>query len=184
MTDIFTCRRGITNCQINMTSKLRFEHKALKSAPLSKGALLLVMLDRRFYIKILGSVSKKLWAVEHHCSLSFLYSTRNKETLNYTHTLLAIHWAISIKTFHFAIIPDWNLIYCHMFGNHPNFRKYWFHAKQSQVLPKQVLIKWMYFQIFFSLWELWQITDMLYVREIAEHFLIVTDVYIFMLHNL
>ena len=93
-----------------MTSKLRFEPKTLKSLPLSKEALLLVMLDRRFHIKVLGSVSKKLWAVEYHCSLSSLYSVRNKEILNCIHTLFAIHWAVFIKTFHFALIPDWNLI--------------------------------------------------------------------------
>ena len=38
--------------QSYMTSKLRFEPKALKSALLSKGALLLVMLDRRVHIKV------------------------------------------------------------------------------------------------------------------------------------
>ena len=53
------------------------------------------------------------------------------------------------------------------------------------VLSKQVLIKWMHFLSKWvhalSLEELQQITDMLYVRENAEKFLIVTDVYIFML---
>ena len=93
----------------DMTSKLRFEPKTLKSASLSKEALLLVMLDRHFHIKALGNVSKKLWAVEHHYSLS-LYSIGNKEILNCIHTLFAIHWAVFIKTFHFALIPNWNLI--------------------------------------------------------------------------
>ena len=129
-----------------MTSKLRFERKAFKSAPLSKGALLLVMLVRRFHIKVLGNVSKKLWAVEHHCSLSSLYSTRNKEILNCINTLFAIHWAL-----HFAIISNGNLIYCSIVVNHWNFRKYWFHAKQSQVLWKQVWSKGMYFQNVLSL---------------------------------
>ena len=48
------------------------------------------------------------------------------------------------------------------------------------VLSKQVLGKWMHLQKVLSLWVLQQITDMLYVREIAEKPLIVTDVYIFM----
>ena len=41
-----------------MTSKLRFERKTLKSTPLSKGALLLVMLIRRFHIKFLEMFRK------------------------------------------------------------------------------------------------------------------------------
>ena len=43
-----------------MTSKLRFEPKALKSTPLSKGALLLGMFEWRFHINVLGNVLKKL----------------------------------------------------------------------------------------------------------------------------
>ena len=61
-----------------------------------------------------------------------------------------------------------------------------FHTNSHwNVLSKQVLIKWMHFLSKWvhalSLEELQQITDMLYVRENAEKFLIVTDVYIFML---
>ena len=37
------------------------------------------------------------------CSLSSLYLTRNKEILKCTHTLLAIHWAVLIKTFHISL---------------------------------------------------------------------------------
>ena len=56
------------------------------------------------------------------CSLSSLYLTHNKEILKCIHTLLAIHWAVFIKTFRFAIIPDWNLIYFPIVGNQSNFR--------------------------------------------------------------
>ena len=50
------------------------------------------------------------------------------------------------------------------------------------VSSKQALSKWMHSQQILTLWELQQITDMLYVRKVPEH--IVTDVYIFMLLNL
>ena len=43
-----------------MTSKLHFEPYTLKSTPLSKGALLLVMLEQCFHIKAVGNVSKEL----------------------------------------------------------------------------------------------------------------------------
>ena len=127
----------------------------MKSTLLSKGSLLLVMLERRFHTKILGNVSKKLWAVEHHCSLSSLYSTCKKEILNCTHTLLAIHWAVFIKTLHSSLIPDsCNLVSCPIVGNHSNFRKYWFHVKQSHKrFGEQVLNKWMHFQNILSLQE-------------------------------
>ena len=48
-----------------------FSALSLENHTLSKGALLLVMLERDFPIKVLGNVSKKLWTVEHHCSLSW-----------------------------------------------------------------------------------------------------------------
>ena len=47
-------------------------------------------------------------------------------------------------------------------------------------LSKQVLINWMHFQLALFSWELQQITDMFYVREIAEKFLSTCIVYIFM----
>ena len=50
------------------------------------------------------------------------------------------------------------------------------------VSSKQALSKWMHSQHILTLWELQQITDMLYVRKVPEH--IVTDVCIFMLLNL
>ena len=43
-----------------MIRKLRCKRKALKSTPLAKGALLIVMFEWRFHIKISGNVSKKL----------------------------------------------------------------------------------------------------------------------------
>ena len=65
------------------------------------------------------------WTVEHHCSLSPLYSTWNKE-------IHAIHWAVFIKTLRLALISDyWNLVWFPIVGNHSNFRKRWFHAKKS-----------------------------------------------------
>ena len=48
-------------------------------------------------------------------------------------------------------------------------------------LSKLVLIKWMHFQLALFSWELQQITDMFYVREIAEKFLSTYIVYVFML---
>ena len=48
------------DCQCNMIRKLRYKRKALKSTPLAKGALLIVMFEWRFHIKISGNVSKKL----------------------------------------------------------------------------------------------------------------------------
>ena len=51
-----------------------------------------------------------------------------------------------------------------------------------KVSSKQALSKWMHSQHILTLWELQQITDMLYVRKVPEH--IVTDVCIFMLLNL
>ena len=50
------------------------------------------------------------------------------------------------------------------------------------VSSKQALSKWMHSQHILTLWELQQITDMLYVRKVPEH--ILTDVCIFMLLNL
>ena len=124
---------------------------------------------------------KKLWAVEDHCVVYHLfYLTRNKEIFKCIHTLLAIHWAVLIKTFHFVIISDWNLIYCPIVGNQSSFGKYWLHRKQSQVLSKQVLSNLIHFQNVC----LCESCDMLYVREIAQNFLVVTDVYFFMLIKL
>ena len=50
------------------------------------------------------------------------------------------------------------------------------------VSSKQALSKWMHSQHILTLWELQQITDMLYVRKVPEH--ILADVCIFMLLNL
>ena len=70
---------------------------------------------------------------EHDCSLSSLYSTCSKEISNCIHTLLQIHWAVFLKTYHFELIPAfWNLIYFPIVGNHSYFRKYWLHANQSR----------------------------------------------------
>ena len=108
---------------------------------------------------------------ERVCSLSSLYFICCKKKY-YIGSIrcLRIHWAVFIKTFHFALIhASWDLIYCPIVGNHSNFRKYWFHAKQSHnVLSKQVLSKWTLFQNVLSSWEFQHITNKLDVRKIDE----------------
>ena len=140
----------------------------MKCTLLSKGVLLLMMPERRFHMKVLGNV----WPVENHGS--------NKEILNWIQALLATHWVVFIKTFHFTLIPDsWNLVYCTVHGTIQISESTDVMGNSHiNVLSKQVLSKWMQFQNIFFLWELYQTSDMLYVTEIAEKFLFVTKVYI------
>ena len=105
--------------------------------------------------KVLG-----FWTVEHHCRLSSLYSTWNKE-------IHPIHWAVFIKTLRLALISDfWNLVSNSLLlenieiSGSANFTR----KRYINVLSKQVLRKWMHV---LSLGELQQITDTWYVRKVS-----------------
>ena len=122
-----------------MTSKLSFDPLALKSIPLSKGALLLVMLEQRFPIKVLG-----FWKVEHHCCLSSVYSNVTKK-----YWIIFIHYLQSIEPFHQNTSPCTNSWLLKSVWNHSNFRKHWFHVKQShkrfvETSLKHFLRKWIH----------------------------------------
>ena len=54
-------------CWVCLAMSIRLLRACFINGHTSKGAFLLVMLDRRFHIKVLGNDFKKLWAVEHHC---------------------------------------------------------------------------------------------------------------------
>ena len=54
-------------CWVCFSMSIRLRHSCFIKGQTSKGAFLLVLLDLRFHIKVLGNVLKKLWAVEHHC---------------------------------------------------------------------------------------------------------------------
>ena len=118
---------------INMTSKLCFEPLALKSIPLSKGALLLwVMLERRFPIKVLG-----FWTVKHHCSLSSLKVTKKISLGTKNIKLYPYITCNPLSRFHQNISPctsSWLLKSSLMPYCWKSFKfqdTHWFHTKQS-----------------------------------------------------
>ena len=128
----------------------------MKSAPLSKGALLLVMFERRFYTTLLRSVSIKLWTVENHCSLSSLYSAWNKRHIKLYLYIVCSHLAVFIKTFHFALILILEIWFIALMleaiqiSGSTGFMR----NSLKNAWSKQAFSKWMHFQNVLPLWEL------------------------------
>ena len=79
---------------------------------------------------------------ECDASLSSLYSACSKEKLNCKHKLFANPLGRLYQNILRCTNPWFlRLIYCLIVGNHSNFRKYWFHAKQSYKRFVETILK-------------------------------------------
>ena len=102
--------------------------KSSTHTPFKKGFFMMLK-----WQKLSPNISQKLLE-ESNCRLSpsiWDVTTHNIVSIFYTW----MHWAISIKAFHFVvkyfalITASWTLICCPIIGKHSNIRKYWFYAK-------------------------------------------------------